>query len=338
MKVIILLAGYGTRMRPHTWSRPKALMKVAGNTVIGHLLDEMQDVLTEEVIFVVGYRGEQIREWIDHHYPHLKTHYVFQETALGQAHAVYLCRSFLEDESDVVVAFGDGVVRANYADFAATAGDDADAVFTTKTIDDPRPFGVTVKDEAGYVTQFIEKPDTTDNKECAVGINWFRSSRYLLTALETIIKENRQTKGEFYMADAYEVMLENNAKIRTMPVEYWLDAGKPGHILDSNRQLLGHGTGVTPNALERGYGEAFTVIPPVFIHESADIEASVIGPYTHIDANVTIRGSVIRNSIIDPGASVEDCVLDQALIGEQATVKGHSAGMFVGDKSTIDLA
>lgn len=338
MKVIILLAGYGTRMRPHTWSRPKALMKVAGNTVIGHFLDEMQDVLTEEVIFVVGYRGKQIREWIDHHYPHLNTHYVFQETALGQAHAVYLCRSFLEDDGEIIVAFGDGVVRANYVDFATIAGEDADAVFTVQMIEDPRPFGVTVTDDAGYVTQFVEKPETTENKACAVGVNWFRSSQYLLDALITIMKENRQTKGEFYMADAYQVMLEKKAKIRTMPVTYWLDAGKPGHILDTNRQLLGHGTGVSQDALERGYGEAFTVIPPVYIHETADIEASVIGPYAHIDKNVTIRGSVIRNSIIDPGATVEDCILDQALIGEQATVKGHSAGMFVGDRSTINLA
>ena len=94
MKVIILLAGYRTRMRPHTWSRPKALMKVAGNTVIGHLLDLMRDILTEEVVFVVGYKGDQIQEWIERHYPDLNTHFVTQENALGQAHAVALCRDF----------------------------------------------------------------------------------------------------------------------------------------------------------------------------------------------------------------------------------------------------
>lgn len=337
MKVIILLAGYGTRMRPHTWSRPKALMKVAGNTIIGHLLDLMAPVLTEEVVFVVGYRGDQIREWIDAHYPHLDTHYVVQENALGQAHAVGLCREFLEQDGECVVAFGDGVVKAEYGDYTKVAGDDADAVFTVKHTEDPRPFGVIVKGEDGFMTDFVEKPDTMEHKGVAVGINWFRSSKRLMEAIDTIIRENRQTKGEFYMADAYQVLLENDAKIRTMPVEYWLDGGKPNHILETNARLLGLGVGVTDTALERSYGEGFTVIPPVFIHDSAEITASVIGPYAHIDAGAKVTGSVVRNTILDPNATVEDSILDGALVGEDAVVKGRSSKLFVGDKSVVDL-
>ena len=337
MKVIILLAGYGTRMRPHTWSRPKALMKVAGNTVIGHLLDLMRDILTEEVVFVVGYKGDQIQEWIERHYPDLNTHFVTQENALGQAHAVALCRDFLEKDGEVVVAFGDGIIKANYADFVKVAGDSADAVFTFKEIDDPRSFGVIIENADGFVEQFVEKPETADNRNCAVGINWFRSSVQLLDAIDTIIRDDRKTKGEFYMADAYQVLLERNAKIRTMPVDYWLDAGKPDHILETNQQLLSFGKGATADALERSYGEGFTVIPPVYIHESADIEGSVIGPYVHVDRDAVIRGCIIRDSIIDPGAVVRDCILDHALIGVEATVAGSRKRMFVGDKSLVDL-
>ena len=113
MKVIVLLAGYGTRMRPHTWSRPKPLLKVAGNTVVGHVLDQMREITTGEVIFVVGYGGDQIESWIRENYSHLDTHFVVQEEALGQAHAVWLCDEFLDD-SDVVVAFGDGIIEADY--------------------------------------------------------------------------------------------------------------------------------------------------------------------------------------------------------------------------------
>lgn len=336
MKVIILLAGFGTRMRPHTWSRPKALMKVAGNTTIGHLLDQMKPILTEEVIFVVGYKGDQIQEWIDRTYPELDTHYVIQENALGQAHAVSLCREFMETDGELVVAFGDGVVKADYANYQSL-GADADAVFTTFEVEDPRPFGVVSLDGDGFVNGFIEKPESMENKNAAVGINWFRSSRQLLGAIDTILAEQRMTKGEYFMADAYQVLLENNAKIRIMPVDYWLDAGKPGHILETNEKLLAKGTGATVEAIERSYGEGFTVIPPVFIHESAEITGSVIGPYAHIDRDCVIKSSIIRNAIIDPEAQVTNCILDRALIGDGARVNGNSRKMFVGDKSHIDL-
>ncbi|HFC12922.1 MAG TPA: nucleotidyltransferase [Anaerolineae bacterium] len=338
MKAIILLAGYGTRMRPHTWSRPKALMKVAGNTTIGHLLDLMMPILTEEVIFVVGYRGEQIREWIDENYPQLDTHYVVQENALGQAHAVALCREFLEKPGEVVVGFGDGVVKADYAAYQAIAGNEADAVLTVQEVPDPRPFGVVALDEAGFVTQFIEKPDNFDNKNAAVGINWFRSGPRLMAAIDRMMDEGRMTKGEYYMADAYQVLLEEGAKMKTMQVDYWLDAGKPAHILDTNIRLLGLGQGVTEDAIERAYGEGFTVIPPVFIAESAEITASIIGPYAHIDDNAVIDNAIIRNSIIDPRATVSNTILDNALVGEDAIVKGASQKLFVGDKSVVDLS
>lgn len=325
-------------MRPHTWSRPKALMKVAGNTTIGHLLDLMSDITTEEVIFVVGYRGDQIREWIDENYPHLDTHYVIQENALGQAHAVYLCKEFLEDDGEVVVGFGDGVVKANYGDYRKVAGDSADAVLTVKEVEDPRPFGIVKLNDDGFVTEFEEKPESMAHKNAAVGINWFRSSRQLLNSIETILRDKRMTQGEYFMADAYQVLLEEGAKMRTLEVDYWLDAGKPNHILETNAKLLALGNGVSTDALERGYGEGFTVIPPVFIHESAEIDASVIGPYVHVDANTKISNAVIRNSIIDPNTEVRDVVLENALIGEQAHVKGRAMNMFVGDKSTIDLS
>lgn len=336
MKVIVLLAGYGTRMRPHTWSRPKPLMKVAGNTVIGHILEQMRAILTDEVIFVVGYRGEQIETWIRTHYPDLKASFVEQAQAQGQAHAVWLCRDHLPEDGEVVVAFGDGVIKANYAGYHAAAGADADGVFTVMEVDDPRPFGVLVMDEHGYMTRFVEKPTTLEHKLAAVGINWFRSSAQLLSAIEAILQEKRQTRGEYFMADAYQVLLERGARIKTMPVEYWYDTGSPANILLTNQRLLGMGFG-SPEALERSLGEGFTVIPPVYIHDSAEIEASVIGPYTHIDAHVTIKNAVISRSIIDARARLENCVLDNALIGEQAQVTGRGKALFVGDNASVDL-
>jgi glucose-1-phosphate thymidylyltransferase len=332
MKVIILLAGYGTRMRPHTWSRPKPLLKVAGNTIVGHLLDQLSEVTTEEVIFVVGYRGDQIADWIRANYPHLNSHFVVQEEALGQAHAVWLCRDYL-DERDVLVAFGDGIIAADYLRMAASG---ADGVFLVKEVEDPRRFGVAVLDEGGKVTTFIEKPPTDEHRLAIVGVYWFQSGRFLLHALNRIIDENRQTLGEYFMADAFQVMLEEGCHLRTQEVSTWVDAGTPEAILHSNAHLLAAGFG-SADALERGFGDGFTVVPPVYIHPTAEIEASVIGPFASIDARARIANAIISNSIIDTGAEIRECVLDNALVGINARVTGRGKSLFVGDDSWVDL-
>jgi glucose-1-phosphate thymidylyltransferase len=239
MKVIILLAGYGTRMRPHTWSRPKPLLKVAGNTVVGHLLELMHEITTEEVVFVVGYRGEQIENWIRRNYPDLNLKFVVQEEAKGQAHAVWLCKEYLEDDSEVLIAFGDGVVEAAYADISGQGmRTGSDAVFLVKEVEDPRRFGVAVLDDDGYITEFIEKPPTMEHRLAIAGIYWFRSSAYLYQSLDAAIQQKRKTLGEYFMADAFQVMLEQKAKLRTMMVDQWADAGTPQAILQTNARLL----------------------------------------------------------------------------------------------------
>ena len=332
MKLIILLAGFGTRMRPHTWSRPKPLLRVAGNTVVGHILNQMEALTQDEVIFVVGYKHEQIEEWIRQEYPWMKSHFVIQEQQLGQAHAVWLCRDYLDDGDAVAVAFGDGIVKADFANMPA----DCDGVFLIKETEDPRRFGILVLDEEGYVARFVEKPKTTEHKQVLVGINWFRDGRQLQRALETVIQDDRKTLGEYFMIDAYQVMLEQGARFRSAPCEEWEDAGKPDATLYTNRRLLSLGYG-SDNAIERGYAEEFTVIPPVFIHPTAEISNSIIGPYASIEADAVVRNSIVRNSIIDPGAQVESCILDEALVGERAQVTGSGRALFVGDDSVVNL-
>lgn len=335
MKVVILLAGYGTRMRPHTWSRPKPLLKVAGNTIVGHLLDLMHEITTEEVIFVVGYRGEQLERWIRKNYPKLNVKFVVQEEAKGQAHAVWLCKEYFQDDREVLIAFGDGVVEAAYSDIAQE-GAGSDAVFLVKEVEDPRRFGVAVLDGDGYIKEFIEKPPTLEHRLAIAGIYWFRSSHFLYEAIDTVINEKRKTLGEYFMADAFQVMLERKAKLRTMMVEQWADAGNPEAILQTNARLLSVGY-ASQDALERSYAEGFTVIPPVYIHPTADIEAAVIGPHASIDADVRITNAVVRNSIIDTGAEIDNCVLESALVGERAKVSGRGKALFVGDNSFVDL-
>jgi glucose-1-phosphate thymidylyltransferase len=333
LKTIIPLAGYGTRMRPHTWSRAKPLLNVAGKTIIGHLLDLMMDVLTDEVIFVVGYKGDEIEAWLRANYPQLTMRFVVQEEALGQAHAIWLCRDYLDD-GEVLIAFGDGIVEADYAHIAEPG---RDGVLLVQPMDDPRTFGVVVTDEAGLVTDFIEKPAGFEHRDVIAGIYWFRNGRFLLHALDTVIHEKRQSKGEYYLVDAYKVMLEQGAKISTKPTRFWLDAGKPDFMLQANTRLLGLGYGATPDAIERSYAEDFTVIPPVFIDETAYVEAAVVGPYASIHAGASIKNAIVQRSIIDAGAQVENCVLDSALVGERAKITGKPASFFIGDDSVVEM-
>ena len=337
MKTIILLGGYGTRMRPHSWSRPKPLLNVAGNTVLGHILEQMSAVTGGEVIFVVGYKGDQIEAWVREHFPHLDSHFVVQEEALGQAHAVWLCRDFLLDDDEVVVAFGDAVSEADFAEAKEKAERErADAVFMVVEVEDPRGHGVVVLDDEGLVTSFIEKPQTLEHNLLVTGLNWFRSSSRLYEAVNTVIEEERRTLGEYFMADAYEVMLDAGARIVTHPVIQWVDAGQPQNILHANRRLLSV-QGSSTEAIERSYAEDFTVLPPGYVHPKARVEGSVIGPYVSIEKDVIIRGAVLRNSIIDRGAIVENAVLDGALVGEEARVSGRPKALFIGDNSTVEI-
>lgn len=332
MKVIIPLAGFGTRMRPHTWSRPKALLHVAGNTVIGHLLDLMKEITTEEVIFVVGYKGHEIEAWLLENYPHLNSHFVVQEKALGQAHALWLCREFM-DETAVLVAFGDGVVEADYVGIEDT---DADAAVLVQEVDDPSKFGVAAVDGDGIITRLIEKPTSMAHRLALAGVYWFRHGNDLKRALDTVIEEKRMTKGEYYIADAYQVLLEEGFRITTKPTISWLDAGNPENILHTNTRLLGRGHG-SENAIERSYGEDFTVIPPVYLHETAVIDSCVIGPYVSVGPKTTLKNVIVRNSIIDGQSQVENAILDGALIGEKVIIEGRAASMFVGDNSELKL-
>ena len=337
MKVIILLGGRGTRLRPYTWSRPKALLSLAGNTVLGHILERMSEVTGEEVIFVVGDHGATVEAWVRENYPGFDAHFVRQEEPLGQAHAVWLCRDFLQDERDVIVAFGDGIIEADFAAISSKADDEnADAVFLVTEVDDARDFGVALLDEAGCVSGFVEKPETEAHNLLVVGANWFRSSRRLYEAVDTVIREQRQTLGEYYMVDAYQVMLERGDRLITMEARQWEDTGQPGTLLRSNARLLASGYH-SPDAIERSYAEEFSVLPPVYLHPAARIDGSVIGPYVTVGPDVTIRDAIIRNSIVDRGATVQHCLLDGALIGEEAQVNGRAKALFIGDNAVVEL-
>ncbi|MGD8466050.1 MAG: nucleotidyltransferase family protein, partial [Anaerolineae bacterium] len=200
MKVIIPLAGFGKRMRPHTWSKPKPLVNVAGKPVLGHILDKLAglDVQVDELIFIVGWLGDQIEEYYaasGYDYP---THYVEQSELLGQAHAIWLAREHLQ--GPVLIVFVDTIFEADLGGLQASG---LDGVLYVKEVEDPRRFGVAVLDDEGLVTHLVEKPDSFENRLAVIGAYYVRDAAWLLRAIEELMDRNLQTQGEFYLADAY---------------------------------------------------------------------------------------------------------------------------------------
>jgi len=332
MKVVVLMGGYGTRMRPHSWSRPKPVMQVADNTVIGHILDRFAEVATEEVILVVGYKGEQIEAWVREHYAHLDLRFVYQHEPLGQAHALWLCRELL-DGGEVVVMLGDIIIDADFGRIAADAASDADAVFQTMEIDDPRQFGCLTVDAAGFIDRIVEKPETGDYHLALAGVYWFRDSARLRQTLDQTLQSGRRTKGEYYLADTFQIMLERGDRIGVQPIRSIVDVGSPANRLDANRRLLQRDA--ARQEPPGGLDGSVAIVPPVYIHPSAVVERAVIGPHVTICRNARVRDSIIADSIIDPGAIVSTAILSDSVIGENATISGQAQTMILGDDSKV---
>lgn len=332
IKIVIPMAGYGTRLRPHTWSRPKQLISLAGKSVLSHIMDmfmTLPDPDEVEYIFIVGYLGEKIESYMDQVHPDFKVTYVLQEEMRGQSHAIYLAREYLN--GPMLMVFADTLIETNLSFLANT---DSDVIAWVKPVPDPRRFGVTEIGEDGFVKRLIEKPKEMYNNLAVVGFYYFQESANLVSAIEKQMKDGMKLKGEYFLADAVNIMLQQGARMTTERVDVWLDAGTAETVLDTNRYLLSNGH---DNSSEVSHRTDVTVIPPVFVHPSADVRTSVIGPYTSIGPNCVVNDSVIRDSILEDGAISDDIILERSLIGKNACVKGHPRSFNVGDNSELSL-
>ena len=326
------MAGLGTRLRPHTWSKPKPLINVAGKAVLGHVLDMFAEVPQPpenvEYIFIVGYLGEQIKNYIQENYPHLKAHYVVQEEMRGQSHAVYLAKEHLQ--GPMVLVFVDTLIET---DLSFLKDEPNDGVACVKAVDDPRRFGVTVLNPQGQVERLIEKPKDMQNNLAMVGFYYFKKSEELLTAIEEQMRRNIQLKNEFFLADAINIMLERGLKMRTHPVEVWLDAGTLEAVLETNRYLLDHNRDNSQEASREGV----LINPPVYIHSSAKVVNSVIGPYVSLGADCYVESSILRDTIISEGAQVVDMILEKSLIGQKSCIMSQPRNINAGDQTEVTL-
>lgn len=326
MKAVILLAGLGTRLRPHTYSRPKPLINVAGKPVLGHILDGMAELHFEEIIFVVGYLGEQIEKYVREKYPHLRSRFVVQEEMRGQAHAISLAKPFIDQE--VLIVFGDTIWETDWTRLQRVQGD---GLIYVHPVADPRRFGVVTLQD-GFVTRFVEKPQTPLSNLAVVGVYYFRAWQGLMRAIDEVIAHNIQTKGEFYLADAMQRMIEAGAKLEAETISVWEDCGTREALLMTNRYLL------SKNSYPTAPVAASHVIPPVYIADSAQVKRSIIGPNVSISAGAVIEDSILRDCIISEEAEVRNVILEWSLVGSNARVRGAFTRLNVGDSSEIDFS
>ena len=325
--IVIPMAGYGTRLRPLTWSRPKPLVPLAGKTVLDYLVDmfrSVPDFNQAEFVFILGpTMGEQIEAYTTQHYPQLTVHYPIQPEMIGQSDAFWQAREFLH--GPMLMAFSDTLLEN---DFSFLADEQADGVAWVKPVPDPRRFGVAEVDENGWVTRLIEKPQSIDNNLVVVGCYYFREAEELISAIKAQTEQNLSLKGEFYLVDAINILLKRGFKMRTEIVDSWLDAGTTEAIIKTNRYLMDRGRDNSGQWADLADSQ---IIPPVNIHPTAQIRQSSIGPHASIGENTRIENSTVKDVIIGSEATIANCTLETSLIGHRVKLSNLAGKFNLGD-------
>ncbi len=328
LTIAVPMAGLGTRMRPHTWSKPKPLISLAGRTVLDFVLDQFDTIPPDfdvKYVFIIGpSQGDQVREHMEEFHPAKKVHFVVQAEMRGQSDALYLAREHLD--GPMIMAFSDTLIET---DFSFLKDSPPQAAAWVKAVPDPRRFGVTELGKDGFVRRLIEKPTDMSNNLVVVGCYYFHDGCALISAIEEQMSRKVLLKNEFFLADAVNILLERGLRMGVKPVEVWLDAGTPETLLETNRYLLDHGRDNTAQAQRPGV----TIIPPVFIHPTAKVEASVIGPHVSIGAGCTLKRAIVSNTIIDEGSEIQDIAVDESLLGRQVSLTGQPLHLNLGDQS-----
>jgi len=326
------MAGYGTRLRPLTWSKPKPLIPLAGKTVLDYLIEMFRTVPNfdlAEFIFILGpSMGEQIINHTTKHHPHLRVEYPIQPEMRGQSDAFWQARDFLQ--GPMLILFSDTLIDFN---FSLLADHHDEAIAWVQPVPDPRRFGVAELDPSGWVTRLIEKPNNFDNNLAVVGCYYFPEAAELLSAIEEQKTQELSLKGEFYLADAINIMLQRGLKMRTETVETWLDAGTFEAVMEMNHHLLDHG--FNNSDLWINYAGS-VIIPPVNIHPTAKVISSTLGPYVSIGENAVIDHSMLKETIVGAETEIFESKIESSIIGDNVTVIGITGKLYLGDNSRVE--
>ena len=329
MKVVLPVAGKGTRLRPHTHTKAKSLVHVAGKTVLQHIIERLQQVDVEEYIFITDENGQQIADFMDSKFPALKCHYLVQRERLGPAHAVALSAPKIKPGDDMLVVFNDTIFVTELNRIPQLCSG-ADGLIYSKEVEDYQRFGVNVLD-GEYIVDMVEKPDTPISRLAQVGLYYLKDGAGFLDYIQQTIAAGDTVKGEYYLPSVFMRMIADGQKLKAPEIDAWLDCGKPETLLETNRYLL--------KGRHHIHGEAVNsvLIEPVHLEKGAVIKNSIIGPNVSIASGSIIEQSVISDSIINAHNKVSNFILEHSLLGDSVILVGAPRKMSIGDHSHIKM-
>ena len=329
MKAIIPVAGAGTKLRPHTYTQPKALIPLAGKTILSINVDQLHEAGINEFVFIVGYLGEKIQDYIKEKYPSLTCHFIYQNERKGTAHAIHLTQQIIGND-EVFIALGDTICEYNIREML----DSPWSMLGVKKVDDPRNFGVAEIDDEGFISRLVEKPFIPKSNMALVGLYKVKDATLLFTCLNKILVNNIKSHDEFNLTDALECMIQGGSQFKPYKVENWFDCGRKESLLQSNSILLQKFGGTIS---ESNKFENTIFIPPVSIAEGCDIKNCIIGPHVAVGENTILHSSIIKASIIGSFSKLYDVMLDDSLIGNDTEIIGETRSLNIGDNTEIDL-
>jgi glucose-1-phosphate thymidylyltransferase len=324
LKIIIPVAGIGTRLRPHTHSAPKALLYVAGKPILAHILDQVIELNPSEVTLIIGFLGSKIVNYVRQEYK-INVRFVEQTELLGLGYAIYLGIDEGETE-DILIVLGDTIVETDWSKLIGRNQN----ILAVKEVDDPRRFGV-VETDGTKITGIVEKPENPKSNLASVGVYYIKDTPAFHRALKTIYDKDVKTRGEIQVTDAFDLLVREGVQLHAYPIEGWYDCGKRETMLETNRHLLA----TMPESMNRTEIPGCVVNPPVYLDHDVIVEKSIIGPNTSVAEGSVIINSIVSDSIISAGARVENARLTSSLVGNNAVVKGAFKVLNVGDSSEI---
>jgi len=329
MNIIIPMAGMGTRMRPHTLTTPKPLLKIAGKSIVKRLVEDICNVFDSkinEVAYVIGDFGKDVENELCKIAENLgaipKIYY--QDKPLGTAHAIYCAEPSLS--GNTIVAFADTLFEANFK-----LDIEQDAIIWTKEVENPSQFGVVKFSNDGYISDFVEKPKHFVSNQAIIGIYYFSDSEFLKQELKYLLDNNINVKGEFQLTDALENMKNKNCKFKSQTVNKWLDCGNKDATVSTNKEII------SSLKFQKNQAEITNsiIIEPCYFGENVKLNNSIVGPYVSLENNVSVDNSVIQNSIVYNNANISDIVISNSMIGNYANISGSKAELSISDYSFL---
>ncbi|MFD2514160.1 sugar phosphate nucleotidyltransferase [Pontibacter locisalis] len=331
MKAIIPVAGVGSKLRPHTHTQPKSLVPVADNTILGHIIEKLLEAGIDDFVFIIGYLGEKVERYVRQKYPAINAEFVVQEPREGLGHALWIARHTYEHDDSVLIMLGDAIVDVDLKAVIAAPT----SVLGVKKVAKPSLFGVTEVGNDEYVVKVVEKPKIPKSNFALVGLYKILNPKKLIASLEHIIVEDQRTQGEYHLTDALMHMIKSGEKMVPWNVDHWFDCGRKDTLLQANATLLAR-----PKFRDRDYSKmcpGCIIIPPVSIGQDCTITNSIIGPNVAIGDNTTLTSCILSNSIIGSFSELRYAVMEDSIIGSDASFKGFSHSLNIGDSTEINF-